>query len=219
MRLQTKNIYSELNSIIEILNSRQASTIDSMASVFHLSEKQFIILLRVLGLTSRECNHEKIKGSHIEGDEEDSDMGCLSYPPYSSSFVFEFDNEANSTANNTVAAEIEQKWRVKIKYNGKLLSLCGDSEGCTLDDLKLLIKRDLYGTNEDYYCEVTGSNGSRDFVLLACMFASIFVFLSSLFCFFAILTKVKSSEINLKYRQAHAIFNLPTPSDKSASII
>ena len=217
VRLQTKNIYSELSSLVKIIKNKKESDMESLSSIFHLSEKQFIVLLRVLGLTSRECNREKALQNKAEKVDEENDFDCLSYPPYSSSFVFEFINLANQTSNGT---KVEPDWRVLISYNGKQINLCGDDKGCTLEDFKFVIKRDLYSTNEDYYCEVNGTNTSADYILLSCMFASIFVFLSSLFCFFSVLTKLKSSEISVKYRQAHAIFNVTaTPTDKSASLI
>ena len=192
-RLRTKEIYSAVKLMIEGLVGTPRKEQQTTAQVIHSSTKTFVMMMNMLNLTSKKCNHDRL-------NEGQADVGttCEGMPVPSSVIVFEIHRDM------TMATDRGQ-WHVKAHYNGRYFSVCANElpgSKCMIDDFDRMIKYSMWSANEDYYCDLSLNdldNQKADSYMLLWLFLATFLLLASISMFFIGRTVIKMAQVEIQY--------------------
>ena len=175
-KLKVMDVYEEMKKFIEKTESDERSP---RASVMHLTEEQFATAMVLMQMTNRDCVKEMIM-NHTQTEDEEG-LGCMGFPPYSSSITFEFmDSKA-----------------VNMLYNGKKVRSFGD-----ITEFKNKMMEWINENDEEYYCEGLLRKGSLwDSLLLIILLLSIAFMGTSILFYLRTRLDIKCYNVERSYIQ------------------
>lgn len=203
IRLKTKDIFSKIHQVLKGFPETGLPEDQTKAVIIHPGEDNFITMMGLTNLTSRECNRDLISPDNIKA----SNTSCENFPDYSSSINFEF------YYGKAESMDMDG-WYVKANYNGATFKICksSNSDICLLPQFISELRHSLWSANEEYYCDMaylTSQEKKSQTYLIAWMFISIFILLVSVSAFFIVKTTIKIERMASIYKTKQSYFNHP----------
>ena len=187
-RLKTKEIYTELK---KLGNHTTAKPTVKNVSVMHLTDDQFITVMDQLKMTSTDCLADLLRAKSSE-----ELANCQSYPPYSSTIVFEF----LSAQDGQKKADL----KLRILYNGKVYAGFSDppEEAPVWESVDEQLRQALFVSDEEYYCQALRKAGTlSQKLMLSFMFFCIVLLGAALLVYMTTNLSSKHQMIEEKYKE------------------
>jgi len=122
-----------LEAVQDYINKKANGQTDLKFVLLSAHDTTLLTLLSAFGITTKDCLL-----ANYRADKSNKDIpyeNCV-YPQYASNIIFEFYKSEN---------------KIVFKYNGNIITVCGDNKGCAVSDFKNYVKKVTNSYTADDY--------------------------------------------------------------------